>query len=466
MSSRNTRSTRQTSQSPNRLDDIFDLTRSADDVQDVLVQQALLEAVGNVPTPVSPTYHSRSPTSPAYSRRSGRSSIVPPAYDPAQPNAEDNAVPYDPSAWADATVISSDHGSRRSRSRSSTPAFRRSAAHYSPTSPAFSPIARPLSRLPPNLPVSARYAERFPHRAIPRPAPYTPYTPSAIAGGERSPDYMYDGAFDELYFRAYSEAMSSGQLDRIIHRLESMQERFGLPLDHIEAQLEAISDVLSEQMNGSLAPGVTASRGGKKRKCSSSASSKRVSFDTSESDTSFEPSSSDLFPSESDYDDDDNNGGDESRSPSKKPKRSPTPPSKRSPFPRTPPNRGNPSPPRTPRKPAPTRPNPCTPPQQQDPAVPSTPAAPRKSRAASKSPAAQAPRTPPQQVTPAVPATPAAPRQKRAAASETAASPPQAPALPPMRSSARLRAKAASDKPRSGSGKGNLEGSHPCRKPW
>jgi hypothetical protein len=465
--SRNTRSTRRrASQSPDRLDDIFDLTRSADDVHNELMQQALLEAIGGVPTPVSPTYHKFSPTSPTYSRRSHRSSIVPAAYDPARPNAESHDVPYDPAAWADATVISSDHGSRRSRA--STPLFGRSAAHYSPSIPVFSPNSRPLrtsQEYDPLAPTPGyRYADRLPGRASWRQAPY-------VSDNELSPGYQpYEG-----HERAGNYRRTSARLERLARTLDRFATHVDSRMDRMEAQLGALYDALSEQADGPRGAG-SASSGGRKRKrlsSTSSSPSKRVSFDTPDSDTSFEPSISDLFPSEEDYDDDDsasnNDGddsdddgdedGDEDGSPPQKPRRSPTPSSKRSPSPKTPPNRGSPSPPRTPRKPAPTRLTPRTPPQQTGPDVSSTPAASRKSRTALKSPAAQVQRPPPQQITRAVPAAPISPRKKRSGTRETAPAPPPAPALLRMRSSARIRAQAAGTKSRPASVKAKLEGS-------
>jgi hypothetical protein len=287
--SRNTRSTRRrASQSPDRLDDIFDLTRSADDVHNELMQQALLEAIGGVPTPVSPTYHKFSPTSPTYSRRSHRSSIVPAAYDPARPNAESHDVPYDPAAWADATVISSDHGSRRSRA--STPLFGRSAAHYSPSIPVFSPNSRPLrtsQEYDPLAPTPGyRYADRLPGRASWRQAPY-------VSDNELSPGYQpYEG-----HERAGNYRRTSARLERLARTLDRFATHVDSRMDRMEAQLGALYDALSEQADGPRGAG-SASSGGRKRKrlsSTSSSPSKRVSFDTPDSDTSFEPSISDLF---------------------------------------------------------------------------------------------------------------------------------------------------------------------------
>jgi hypothetical protein len=174
------------------------------------MQQALLEAVGSVQTP----------TSPAISRRSGRSSI--PAYDPAQPNAPEEAVPYDPTAWGAVSEVSSE--SRRSSAPA--PAHRRTAVRYSLTTPAYNPSSR-------------LYDPAGTGRAL-----------AVVAGGEPSPGYRQYGA-------AHGSPTAGGvaaRLDGLFETVDRFQRRVESRLDRIEGQLGAISEALEEQVNGAATP--------------------------------------------------------------------------------------------------------------------------------------------------------------------------------------------------------------------
>lgn len=425
--SRATRSARQTPQSPDRLDDIFDPMRSADNVEDLLMQQALLEAVSGV----------RTPTSPAFSRRSGRSSIAPPAYDPAHPNAQGDAIPYDPGAWSAVSEVGSYHANRRS----STPPSNRLGARYSPTAPVYNPYSRSqreAQQYDPSAPIpGGRYNDFRDLPGVARRAL------SVVAGGEPSPGYSQYGGYGAARHSPTTGSVAV-RLDGFAETLDQFQRHVDSRMDRIEAQLTMISDALSDQMNGTKTPD-TASSGSKRKR----PSPKKVSFDTSGSDTSFSPSDSDndnnLFSSSDSAgdDDDDTEEDNEQSSPPKKPKISVQSPT----SPRTPPNRGSPSPSNSARGKASGRPAPSTPRQQIDAAVHSTPAAPRNGKAAARSPVTRTPRTPPHQSTPAVPATPAAPRKKRSGNLKTATTPTPAHSIPQTRSSARIRAQVAATKP-------------------
>ena len=406
---RGTRSTRQSSRSPNRWGDLIDPLRENGYDPLFAQQQALLAAIDVVPTP----------NSPAGSRRLGdRYSITSEDLDAAVAAAGLFTSPTSPalhSGYGDRDVLGPYSDSEAAgiprRSRSATPSQRRAPVGPTPTLPAQSPL--------------------FSGSGFGVPSPPRARSVSAVAGGEPSPRYI-------PYFDEYNPFGGSGngnsprspvggavarRLDGLANTLEHLRRHVDLRTDRIEAQLTVVIDALSNQRTGAAA---AATPNGRKRKRSADGKEvvdltgatpspkspkKKVDFVDLVSQSS--SSSSTLFPygSDDEQDDDDDDDDGQSSTPSKKskpsPKRSPSSPR----SPRTPPNNRTPSPPRTPRKAPPRRPPPRTPPRQRAPSVPSTPPAPRKTRAAAKSPAPQAPRTPPQQTARATPPAPPAPRR-------------------------------------------------------
>lgn len=320
--SRPTRITRQTSTNPNNFDHIFDTLYPGD--EDLLMQQALLEAVGRFQTP----------TSESIGARSRRSSTRPPAYDPAQPNAPADAVPYDPTTWNALSEASS--GSRRS----STPALGPVGMRYSPTTPAYSPSLRSQRQTQQYDPTSPLYGRSD---RLYDPAGFAWRSPSVVPGGEPSPGYSYYGG--------YGAAQASPTSGNVAARLDRLFDR----LDRVEAQLTAITDFLTDELNGTTPTVNTSSQSlsGNKRK---RPSNKKVSFGP------FEEESDSDVPS----------------TPPKKSKPSP----KKSPSPKTPPKQpaaSSPKAPKAPRKAAPKRPAPVTPARQIAFAAPAPAAAPHKS---------------------------------------------------------------------------------------
>jgi len=430
---RGARSTRQSSRSPNRWGDLIDPLRENGYDNLFAQQRALLAAVDAVPTP----------TSPAVNRRLGAGFLVPDEDLDAAVAAAGLISSTTPAAtrnrYEDLFSLDSEpraseraSASRRSRSRSVTPAHRRAPVGSTPTLPAQSP---PVLGNWFGLPV-------YFDPSIPR-AP----TVSAVPGGEPSPNYYTPTSpaykpfessvaipspspVPSLGYTPVSPAYdpNAGVIARRLDALERLQRRVDLRTDRIEAQLVVVIDALVDRRNGA-APAAPNDR---KRKRSadgrnvidltgatpSPKSPKKVDFVDLVTDSfwsgsrfSSDSSTSSSESSSSSSSSDDDNDDDKPNTPSKRSKSSPS----RSPFsprsPKTPPNNRTPSPPRTPRKAPPRRPAPRTPPRQRAPSVPSIPPAPRKARAASRSPTPQAPRTPPQQTAPARPATPPAPRR-------------------------------------------------------
>ena len=318
--SRFSRSARSASDSYN-FDGILDPSQVSDD--DIRMQQALLEAVGRVQTP----------TSPSVGRSSRRASSQPPAYDPAQPNAREDAVLYNPTAWG----TSSGDVERRWVSSQTQGS---GAARSSPTSTAYSPRSRPQRQQQQYDPSSPMYA-RPPKLYDPSDAGRSPtasgepspgYSPYGAYGGYRGyggyGDYVdYRDLAHHSYVRPYAAIVRlQRRVTGVMEALEDYQTQVDARMDRVEARLAAISDLLAEQIEAQQA-NEDASSHRKKRK---RPSDKKVSFDTSADDS------------------------DAPTTPSKKSKTLPN----NSPAPRTPRKQqavGQPKTPRAPRKAAPRR---------------------------------------------------------------------------------------------------------------
>jgi hypothetical protein len=359
-----TRLTRPTHQSPTYSD--FFAVQPED--EDLLMEQSLLEAVDQVQTPTTPPARA--------GRRSRRASPHPPAYDPAQPNAQGDALPYDPVTWNLLSSNGSGSGSRRS-----TPVLRQAgSARYSPTTPAYSPSMHShrqheAEQYDPCTPLYRRSGTLYDLAAAAADAEYGRRSSSMVAGGEPSPGYgHYDGY--GVGQASPTSASVAARLDNISDILRSQQGQIDTRadrLDRLEAQLTAIADFLTDELNGSK-PTVNRSsdsfsNGSNKRK---RWLKKRVSFTTSDS-----------------ADDDDDEDEDGSSTPSKKQKTSPspkTPSNKRTANPSTPPKAPHKA---APKRPAPPAQAPSTPARQTGRAV-ATPAAPRKqTRTAQPAPASE-----------------------------------------------------------------------------
>lgn len=339
-------------------DGVFDL-QGIDD-EDILMQQALLEAVGRV----------RTPTSPSPGQRSRRASSHPPAYDPAEPNARENAVPYDPTAWGAVSESSSEGRRASSQVRG------QAASRYSPTGIAYSPRSRPQQNQQPYDPSSPLYMRST--------RLYDPYGPerspfSVTAGGEPSPGYSPFGGWGRYGYDRSPANIATFQRDvnGVLEALEDYQQQVDSRMDRIEAQFAAISDLLAEQIDAYQADeDRLTSR--KKRKRSAD---KRVSFDTSGDDS------------------------DAPSTPTKKPKKSPTP--------RTPRKQRIADPPKTPRAP---RKAASKGPATRTPSTPSKQSKKTSGKGSSTSP----PATPAAQVAADVPETPGAPRRSARVRAKTA----------------------------------------------
>lgn len=469
---RGTRSTRQSSRSPNRWGDLINPLHENGYDELFAQQRALLAAVDAVPTPTAPAANSLVPDEDLDAAVVAADLIFSPT--PAAIRSYyDDLFPVDSEPRASERASAS----RRSRSRSVTPAHRRAPVGSTPTLPAQSPpVVGNWFGLPvyfdPSIPRAPTVSavpggEPSPNYYTPTSPAYKPFessvaipSPSPVA----SPNYIPFSPAYAPVSPAYDP--NAGVIARRLDALERLQRRVDLRTDRIEAQLVVVIDALVDRRNGA-APAASNDR---KRKRSANGrnvidltgatpspkSPKKVDFvdlvtDSSWSGSRFSSdsstSSSDSSSSSSSSSDDDDD--DQQSTPSKKPKPSPN----RSPFsprsPKTPPNNRTPSPPRTPRKAPPRRPAPRTPPRQRAPSVPSTPQAPRKARGASRSPTPQAPRTPPQQTAPARPATPPAPRRSaRIPKSKQREVEPRAPVPSRVTTRGQAKAKKAARKPR------------------
>lgn len=330
-------------------DGVFDL-HGIDD-EDILMQQALLEAVGRV----------RTPTSPSAGQRSRRASSHPPAYNPAEPNVRETAVPYDPTSWGAVSESSSEGRRASSQVRG------QAAPRYSPTGIAYSPRSRPQQNQQPYDPSSPLYMRST--------RLYDPYGPgrsplSVTAGGEPSPGYSPFGGWGRYGFDRSSANIATLQSDvnGVLEALEDYQQQVDSRMDRIEAQLAAISDLLAEQIDAYQADEDRSTSRNKRKR----SADKRVSFDTLDDDS------------------------DTPSTPTKKPRKSPAP--------RTPRKQRIADPPKTPKAPRKAAP------KRLANRSSSTPTKQPKKRSATSS-LTSPPATPVAQVAAIVPETPGAPRR-------------------------------------------------------
>lgn len=271
--------------------------------QDFLAEQALLDAVEQP----------RTPTRSSFSRTPRRSSTHASPLDAERPTLSEESAPYDPSSWE--AISNADAGSR---SCSTSARRRATATQYSPSMPAWSPSNRThhqrhLIPYDPTVPLHTIAPARF--RRRPSNVPFSPmlYDPKgylhrsvcAAGGGEPSPRYVFDNEDEDDSYLQLSVPLTSladlhARLDRAFagiadeqlglhERLDYLFHRFEDRIGRLEALVRNLLDfgrpnlhtVFSEPSDEG---GVIVSNSpGSKRKRSSSASAKRVSFEDAHS---------------------------------------------------------------------------------------------------------------------------------------------------------------------------------------